>query len=132
MQEKQIAIHKLTLPTTITPTRHDNVKIMNNTSLIKLDLSIVTPSWDVVIHNSILITPTTKQEMKNAPPNTLLSPTVPLLLDRVNDMILEKTSLAPFPRGRRVVPAIAGERFMTLDKPSAQGQKYSAAVLPNK
>ncbi|KAD7479774.1 hypothetical protein E3N88_02910 [Mikania micrantha] len=36
--------------------------------------------------------------------------------DAVKDMTLAKTSGAPFPKGSRVVPAIAGERFRVFDR----------------
>ena len=68
------------------------------------------------------MTPTTILDTKNAPPKILLSPTSPSS-ERVNETMPEKTSVAPFPRGRRVVPAIVGERFKVLDKLSKEGQK---------
>ncbi|KAA8518355.1 hypothetical protein F0562_015762 [Nyssa sinensis] len=66
-------------------------------------------------------------DMKNAPPKTLLRPTPPSP-DLVKEIILENTSLAPLPRGRRVVPAMVGESFKAFDKHSTEGQNAAFTV----
>jgi len=79
----------------------------------------------------MLTIPTTTQETKDAPPSTVLKPMswVPLPLKETR---VAKTSLAPFPRERRVTPAIVGESLSNLDKFSREGQKYSEAVLASR
>ncbi|KAI3681006.1 hypothetical protein L6452_35787 [Arctium lappa] len=47
----------------------------------------------------------------------------------VKAIMLEKSSVEPFPNGSKVVPAIAGERLSVFDKCSMAGQKYSDVVL---
>ncbi|KAL2502231.1 uncharacterized protein Fot_36079 [Forsythia ovata] len=103
--------------------RQQRAKRKKRTSLMKLGSSTVIRREDT----DILTTPTTKHDMKMAPPNTPLRPTSPSP-DRVKEIILAKTSLAPFPSGRSVVPAIVGDSFRTVDKLSTEGQKYSAVA----
>ncbi|KAL2502108.1 uncharacterized protein Fot_35956 [Forsythia ovata] len=99
--------------------RQQRAKRKKRTSLMKLGSSTVIRREDT----DILTTPTTKHDMKMAPPNTPLRPTSPSP-DRVKEIILAKTSLAPFPSGRSVVPAIVGDSFRTVDKLSTEGQKF--------
>lgn len=70
----------------------------------------------------MLMTPTTALETKKAPPRTLFRPTS-ASPDLVKEMMLAKTSGAPLPRERRVMPAMVGDSFRVLDKPSKEGQK---------
>jgi hypothetical protein len=75
--------------------------------------------------------PTTTQETKEAPPSTVLKPTLDVP-SPIKDTRLAKTSGAPLPSERRVIPAIVGDKFNSLDNFSSEEQKYSEAVFPNR
>lgn len=70
----------------------------------------------------MLMTPTTTEETKNAPPMTLLSPTSSAP-EPENETMLANTSLAPLPRDKRVTPAMVGDSLRSLERPSRDEQK---------
>lgn len=127
METKKSDDQKVIFPMMMIMRRLESVKRRNTTSRMKLGLSTMTILRRYVINR--LRTPTTTVETKIAPPNMLLSPISPPSVDVVKAIMLEKTSVDPFPNGSKVVPAIAGERLSVLDKCSTAGQKYSDAVL---
>ncbi|KAF1883324.1 hypothetical protein Lal_00015117 [Lupinus albus] len=70
----------------------------------------------------MVIIPNTALDTKNAPPRMLFSPTAPLL-ELVKETTVAKKSGAPFPRERRVTPAMVGDSLKMLDKPCKLLQK---------
>ena len=85
---------------------------------MKLDLSTAMAEGPT----EMLMMPVTTLETKKAPPRILLRPTSPSL-EPVKEIMLEKTSEAPFPSERRATPAMVGESFRVLERLSREGQK---------
>lgn len=113
-----MAPSKLMVPKMMITSRQSSDKSKKRTSLTKLDLSIET----LFGHTQMLMIPTTTVETKNAPPRMLLRPTS-LVFSPMKETMLANKSGAPFPRERRVAPAMVGESFKVFDRPSREEQK---------
>lgn len=117
-ERRERAPHRLILPIMRIPSRQERQKSKNTTFVTKLDLLIFLPC----LLTEMFIIPTTTLDTKNSPPNMLFRP-ISLVPSLEKEIILERTSGAPFPRERRVIPAKVGESLRISDKPSSEEQK---------